>query len=142
MSTGRVLSAMEVDRFAREQAARRLARVAFEVRRILRSGPTEAAVHDFRVATRRFRAALDVFQDYFPRAERRYVKKQIRQVFALAGEVRNRDIATDLIHEVAPGEAARLTAERQKQERLFVDALRGWARRGFSARWRERLALP
>jgi CHAD domain-containing protein len=50
-------------------------------------------VHDMRVATRRLRAVLEIFEPCFPRAE---LKSALRQIKALAdalGERRDRDVA-------------------------------------------------
>ena len=58
-------------------------------------------VHDMRVATRRLRAALEIFGPCFPRRE---LKAALRQVKALAdalGERRDRDVAIDALETIA-----------------------------------------
>jgi CHAD domain-containing protein len=60
-----------------------------------------ARVHDMRVATRRLRAALEIFGTCFPRRE---LKAAVREVKALAdalGERRDRDVAIATLEEVA-----------------------------------------
>ncbi|MCX6598131.1 MAG: CHAD domain-containing protein [Acidobacteria bacterium] len=127
-----------VTRFAHRQMEDRLQRVVDQVAETLRS-PDEEAVHQVRVATRRFRAALDVFRAYFPRNERARIKQEIRELFALAGEVRNRDIASGLLAEGAPETAAYLQQERMQWSMRLTEHLRGWVLRDFSAQWRAAL---
>lgn len=58
-------------------------------------------VHDMRVATRRLRAALELFEPCFPPKE---LKAGIRQVKALAealGERRDRDVAISALEDIA-----------------------------------------
>jgi CHAD domain-containing protein len=127
-----------VMRFAYRQMEDRLRRVVAQVEETLRL-PDEEAVHQVRVATRRFRAALDIFRDYFPRSERARVKQEIRELFALAGEVRNRDIASGLLAEGAPETAAYLHQERLQWSMRLTEHLRGWVQRDFAAQWRAAL---
>lgn len=148
--TTSVVSNMEIRRFAKEQAAHRLARVAFEVRNTLQLAPassaTVEAVHDLRVSTRRFRAVLDTFEEFFPSAEQKRIVKDVRTIFRLAGEVRNRDITLELVDEagmdgvLAMQESIR--SERAEAMLHLIEALRIWVRQDFSSRWRESLNLP
>lgn len=145
-----VISRLPARRFAYEQANRRLARVVFQTRRVLRASLGAAdsadAIHDLRVATRRFRAVLDTFEQFFPKAEVKKIRKSIRKVFHIAGEVRNRDITIHLLEKSelvsAPPAIGQLAEERREWEHHLHDALRGWSRKDFSARWREGLNLP
>lgn len=134
---------LSVSDFAREQATRRLDRIVKEVDRVLGRDREDAAdpVHDLRVATRRFRAVLDTFKDCFPKAGRRWVKRRIREVFAAAGDVRNRDVVAALIGEEASKDAKRLLAERRQFARSLDRSLRGWVKQDFSKRWLQRLEL-
>jgi CHAD domain-containing protein len=50
-------------------------------------------VHDMRVATRRLRAALEVFAPCFPRAEHKRVLKEVKAIADALGERRDRDVA-------------------------------------------------
>ena len=63
-------------------------------------------VHDMRVATRRLRAALEIFGPCFPRGE---LKAALREVKALAdalGERRDRDVAIAALEDIAESMAA------------------------------------
>ena len=149
-TTAHVIAAMDVATFAREQAAHRLARVAFEVRRLLDTPPDSEdsveAIHQFRVSTRRFRAVLDTFRGLFPREERRRIRQTIKEAFSIAGEARNRDITIERLASagsaVPPSLTPALAAERVVWDARLRDVLRGWNRDDFSARWREALGLP
>lgn len=130
-----------VARFARRQAAERLRRVIGEVEQTLRS-PDEEAVHQLRVSSRRLRAALDIFRSYFSPPERARVKQEIRALFAVAGEVRNRDIACGLLAQDAPETAAYLQQERLQWSMRLTGHLRRMVHQEFGTRWRAALETP
>src|SRR5689334_22620842 len=99
-----------MDRFASTQAQRLLGKLAFQVRRAAKR-PDEDAIHDLRVAIRRLSQCLREFRAFFPRQESKKILKQLGRLMDLAGEMRNRDIAVELL---GPGERAlaeRLHAE-------------------------------
>jgi CHAD domain-containing protein len=50
-------------------------------------------VHDMRVATRRLRAALEIFAPCFPKAEHRKVLKEVKRLADALGERRDPDVA-------------------------------------------------
>jgi CHAD domain-containing protein len=50
-------------------------------------------VHDMRVATRRLRAALEIFAPCFPKAEHRRVLKEVKRLADTLGERRDPDVA-------------------------------------------------
>ncbi|HWP33461.1 MAG TPA: CHAD domain-containing protein [Solirubrobacterales bacterium] len=82
-------------------------------------------VHDMRVATRRLRAALEIFAPCFPRKPRR---KGLRRVKALAdalGECRDVDVEIELLEGVAAELAG---ADREAVARLLA-GMRGEQRR-------------
>jgi CHAD domain-containing protein len=72
-------------------------------------------VHDMRVASRRLRAALELFEDVFPRNELRPMLRQVKRLADALGEVRDRDVLL-----------ARVEAERQTHppsQRLALEDL-------------------
>ena len=110
---------------AAEVVALRTAELTAQTADVLDTSDIER-VHDLRVATRRLRAALEVFESCFPR--KRY-KATLREVKALAdalGERRDRDVTIDALGEYA--EAIAL-ADRPGVQSL-VDRLRRRAGRG------------
>jgi CHAD domain-containing protein len=52
-------------------------------------------VHDMRVGSRRVRAALEMFQDVFPKREYRVMLREIKRLADALGEVRDLDVMLD-----------------------------------------------
>ena len=134
----------EMDRFASVQASRLLGKLAFQVRRAAKH-PNEEAIHDLRVSIRRLSQCLREFHQFFPRRETKKILKQLRKVMDLGAEMRNRDIAIELIGKGGrPAELAfvqNLRREREQAKRKLTRALVQWRRRDFSRKWRPWLAL-
>lgn len=72
-------------------------------------------VHDMRVATRRLRAALEVFAPCFPAKRHRRALKRVKTLADMLGERRDRDVAVEFLEGFA-GEAP-------EADRPAVDAL-------------------
>lgn len=77
-------------------------------------------VHDMRVATRRLRAAMEVFESCFPRKRRREALKQVKELADALGERRDRDVAIVFLE----GFAADLPRADRKHLAALVDDLR------------------
>ena len=58
-------------------------------------------LHDMRVATRRLRAALEVFEAAFPRKRRRKALKRVKRLADALGERRDRDVGIAFLEEFA-----------------------------------------
>jgi len=54
-------------------------------------------LHDMRVATRRLRAALEVFDSCFPRKRHRRALKRVKKLADALGERRDRDVAIEFL---------------------------------------------
>jgi CHAD domain-containing protein len=54
-------------------------------------------VHAMRVATRRLRAAIEIFRPCFPKAEGKRVLKEVKALADALGERRDRDVAIDAL---------------------------------------------
>lgn len=98
-------------------AAKRVVKVrAKEVFRhadgVLDPGEVER-VHDMRVATRRLRAALEVFEDCFPRKRHRKALKRVKALADALGARRDTDVEIELLEGLA-GEV--LAGDRQALE--------------------------
>ena len=82
----------------REAAARVVAARADEVfehvENVLDTSDIER-VHDMRVATRRLRAALEIFAVCFPKAEHRRALKEVKRLADVLGERRDPDVAIE-----------------------------------------------
>lgn len=131
-------------RFAHRQATRLLTDLRRKLARTGESaGPT--AVHDLRVAIRRFLQALAVFKAAFPAHQRKKIHRKLKQVMDPAGEVRNCDIAGALISKLSPriGPQLRRKLQRNRKtaERKLAQSLRGLMDRELPAKWRVGLEL-
>ena len=54
-------------------------------------------VHDMRVATRRLRAAMEVFEPCFPRKRHRKALKRVKRLADALGERRDRDVQIEMV---------------------------------------------
>jgi CHAD domain-containing protein len=133
----------ETRKFAYDQAYRRLRRLAFQVNQTVRSRDAEA-VHDLRVAIRRFSQVLRVFKPCFRGKEVRKIRRELKQIMDLAGEVRNYDIALRLTSKPQRRDTAGLrpTLEdhRRERDRALVAFLKHWVDRQSSLKWRGAVA--
>ncbi len=77
-------------------------------------------VHDMRVATRRLRAALEVFGDCFPRKRHRKALKKVKALADALGERRDADVEIELLEGLASEVAE---ADRQPLDAL-IEGLR------------------
>jgi CHAD domain-containing protein len=77
-------------------------------------------VHDMRVATRRLRAALEIFAPCFPRKRWRKALKRVKAMADALGERRDVDVEIELLEGVA---AELVGADREAVERL-LDGMR------------------
>ena len=126
--------------YAKAQIEARLSKTLFEMRRARRGADAEG-VHDLRVSLRRLFAALRVFRDLFARKHAGRIRKELRPVLKLAGEVRNRDIGLALAQEAGVGSraAARVALQRERKAAASVlrTALRQAESRDVAHRWRK-----
>ena len=131
-------------KYAQLQASVLLRRLAFQAGRAARTSDADA-VHDLRVAIRRFGRCLRAFAQFFPGAARKKILRRAKALMKLAAVVRDRDIALELLGFAGiPATAAvavSLRRERAAAERILAAELHRWARHGFSHKWRERLEL-
>ena len=61
------------------------------------------SLHDMRVATRRLRAALEVFEVCFPKGRRRSALEAVKELADALGERRDRDVAIASLTEFGEG---------------------------------------
>jgi len=129
-------------RFAREQADRRLGRLAFQIGRAIKSRNAEA-IHDLRVTIRRFAQALRAFKPCFHGKALRKIRRELKQIMAVAGEVRNHDIALKLVAKSKKAQGTGLQSKiqggRREAERSLITLLKRWLERKSSLKWRSAL---
>jgi len=112
--------------------------LAFQINQTVKSRGVEA-IHDLRVATRRFSQVLRVFKPCFRGKESRKIRRELKQIMELAGEVRNCDIALKLVSKVQrdnTGFRPKLENLRRENERALIGFLRHWIDRKSSLKWR------
>lgn len=130
--------------FAARRTGEMLRRVEFEMNRSARLGTPES-IHDLRVSIRRLTHCLRLFRQFFPRAARRRIRRGLKGIMEQAAEVRNRDVALDLLEKA--GLAAdsplldQLREERAAGSRALDAALKRWARLNASRKWRAALGV-
>jgi CHAD domain-containing protein len=104
-------------------------------------------VHDMRVATRRLRAALEIFADCFPKAEHRALLREVKLLADALGERRDPDVQIDALEklgaELGQGERTGvngLVAELRARQRQGNEHVEEALERMRAARLDERLA--
>jgi CHAD domain-containing protein len=131
--------AVESGQFVTEQATRLLDGLASQASSTLHSKGADS-VHDLRVAIRRFAQALAVFKPYFPARESRKIRRNLKEIMSFAGEVRDRDIAIELLADSKSAEAAalevKLREQREEAETVLLAVLRRWGARKSTSKWR------
>src|SRR5262245_8600949 len=85
-----------LDEFARKQVCELLERLEGEVANVCRnSGPD--SIHDLRVSIRRVTQALRALKGVFPGRSTKTIRRTLRAMMNIAAEIRNRDIALELL---------------------------------------------
>jgi CHAD domain-containing protein len=132
-------------RAGKRVVAVRVAEVFAHSEGVLDTGEIEK-LHDMRVATRRLRAALEVFEPCFPKKRHRKSLKRVKALADALGERRDRDVAIEFLEsfmEEAP-EADRpameaLVEELRKEQRRANDELAPYVKRKRLKKLRRRL---
>jgi CHAD domain-containing protein len=128
---------------APDSAVKLLERLAYQVNVTIHSHHAEP-IHDLRVATRRFQTALALFKGHFPARDLKKIKRRLKDLMDLSSEVRDFDIATKVLTKSGlPGAAPvkeKLAEQRKESLSQLVAALRRWASRNSSQKWRAVLA--
>jgi CHAD domain-containing protein len=100
----------------------------------------EESVHDLRVSIRRFQQSIRLFKQYLRPDGVNLVKKQLKGVMDLAGELRNRDIAIGLVRR-ARGDTSELASQRDECHRQLQQVLKGLATPYLAEFWKHELGL-
>jgi CHAD domain-containing protein len=130
--------------YAHRQLLDLLRRVVFELHRAP-SAPGSEAVHDLRVAIRRFLQVAKIFRQFLPAKELKRVRRRLRRVMDASAEVRERDIALEFFEEaMVPQDAVprqALIRERRKAQKRLAALLARWSRKDLASEWRSALEL-
>src|SRR5262245_19730220 len=68
-------------------------------------------IHDLRVAGRRLRNALRLFKNFYAKRTRKEIRREVKEVMKIAGKVRDRDIAIQIVFSLANIDAVDLLSD-------------------------------
>jgi CHAD domain-containing protein len=132
----------EARQFAVQQADRQLKHLSLQINRAIKSS-NAGAVHDVRVAIRRFTQAVAVCRPYFHATDLPKNRRRLKKIMSGAGEVRNCDVALKFTAKFRVPHAvllrSKLQSRRKESERLLVTELRKWTGRRMLIKWRAAL---
>lgn len=130
--------------YARHQTGLLMNRLSVAINRAARKGD-EQAIHDVRVAMRRLSRCLKVFAPFYPDGSWKKIRRRIAGLMATAGEVRDCDIALQLIGRAGIARrtamGVQLAAKRRTSGRELLLEIRRWKDRDYPRQWRSRLEL-
>ncbi|MDP2997391.1 MAG: CHAD domain-containing protein [Acidobacteriota bacterium] len=130
--------------YAVEQVSNLLGKLVFQAHHAARSHHPDA-IHDLRVAIRRFNQAMRAFGQFLPAREVKKIRRRLREIMNAAARVRDRDIALELCAEASLPETAplrqTLAGQRDQRQRELRNRLKRFEARDYSSRWRVRLRL-
>src|SRR5437763_2583064 len=107
---------METGTFAAQSATKLLERLAYQVHRTHQSRDAEA-VHDLRVGIRRFGQSLALFKDVFGSKEVKKIRRRLKSLMELTDEVRDCDVAIELLADSKLPEAPLLVEQVRKRRK-------------------------
>lgn len=129
--------------FAVQQAAELLKDLSKEMGNAAKH-PDPDAIHDVRVAIRRLRQCLDVFSSVFPARATQKIDKALAKVLDAAGELRNLDIAIELLEESRLPRTQelirRIATDRAKAGKEFTHILAKLDDGDVAEKWRAKLS--
>jgi CHAD domain-containing protein len=130
---------VETGTFASGSVTRLLERLAYRVNATAHSHD-ERAVHDLRVAIRRFTQSLVVFKNVFSGKEIKKLRRRLKGVMNLTNDIRDCDVAMALLEKSELPAAAALRPQLQDRRkealRMLLPALSQWTARKTTTRWR------
>jgi CHAD domain-containing protein len=105
----------------------------------------EKSVHDLRVSIRRLTECLRTFEDLYPAAPRRKLRKQLRRLMKRAEHVRSADVDLDLLSKAGVVDSSthvrRIRTRRAQYCAAMQDELRAFLGRPDLKKWHEALEL-
>src|SRR5688572_27748938 len=124
--------------FAADQFTQLLDRFSLQCKKTLRV-PDPDAVHDLRVAVRRFTQVLAAFENQFPPRKVKAIRAQLKTLFSAAGAVRDCDIAIEMLGKTGATNLSKVGEElhvrRKGAEHRLLNTLRRMARQKYGAKW-------
>ena len=99
----------------------------------------EGSVHHLRVAIRRLSEGLRVFEDLFPHGAAKKVRRELHKAMRRAGDVRNHDIAEELLRRARVSPKHGFTQSRAQAARGLAGVQTRWREDAVGCRWRAEL---
>jgi len=131
-----VEAAQETEQFAARHTSRLRRRLALQINRALQSCDAQA-VHQIRIAIRRFTQAVAVWKPCFPAKDLRKTRRRLKKIMSAAGEVRNCDVAHKFLlrWRIAHRDRlqSKLEARRQDAVRDLIAQLKRWTNPNLAA---------
>src|SRR3954452_21762777 len=87
---------MDTVTLAADSVTKLLARLAFQIHHVRQNGDIEA-LHDLRVAIRRFGQSLILFKDVFAGKEVKKIRRRLKELMKLTNEARDCDVGIELL---------------------------------------------
>jgi CHAD domain-containing protein len=133
-----MVATSETRQFASEQARKLLRHLTLQISRSIKSCNADA-VHDLRVAIRRFTQMFAVCKPCFPGKDMRKIRRRLKKIMIAAGEVRNCDVAMKFVAKSHLHDASQLQSKlqshRKESARILVNDLTKGADRQMSVKW-------
>jgi CHAD domain-containing protein len=130
--------------YAQTQIEALIARFSLRVKRAAENADARS-VHDLRVSIRRLSRGLRVFAPFFPGKSRKRVRRELAELMDAAAQVRDRDIAIELLEKAGIAPQARIVTRLESQRRQTAEALqtalRSWQERNAVRQWKGALEL-
>ncbi len=131
-------------KYAQQQIAARIAKLALQAGRAMKNADADA-IHDLRVAIRRLSSGLKAFAGCFPAKTAKQIRRELSELMDKAAEVRNRDVAAELLEKAGVLPRARVMTAMAKQRLTAAEALqaelREWRKRNAARQWKGALEL-
>jgi CHAD domain-containing protein len=120
-----------------------LKQLAAELQGVARSPDDAAAVHDLRVAIRRFSQALRIFPDVFGRGPTKKIRRKLKKAMSTLGSVRNLDISLEVLQTAkanpSPGLLEDIQHRKRSAQKDLAVELRSWRKGDVLAGWKTML---
>lgn len=130
--------------YVNRQTSTLLRRLSTQIREAEKLG-TPDSVHDLRTGIRRLSECLQTFEAFFPDGEAGRLRRELKKLMRLAGDVRNRDVADKLFSKSGEPQGeklkAKLESDHKKAKAALAAKLKKWADDDFPRRCRSELNL-
>jgi CHAD domain-containing protein len=130
--------------YVNRQTSTLLRRLTMRMRDAEKKG-TEESIHDLRTSIRRLNECLRTFELFFPGGEAGRLRRKLSKMMKLAGEVRNRDVASELFAKGNPEPTgdilAKLAEERHQAKLAMTKKLKVLSANDFPRKCRRELHL-